>query len=501
MKNFYQLAAMRFRALMPDKVFLHTAEEDLSYQDLDYKTAKVVELLQRLDLNPNDRVLYQGPKCIEAVVLYLGVLRSGLIFVPVNSAYTDVELDYFLADAEPALIICEPMRAESIAGLASRPANSRLLTLGTTGQGTFPKALAETPPQHFEYAPENADTMPAAIVYTSGTTGHPKGALLSHANLISNALALYKIWGWQSDDVLLHALPINHVHGLFVALHCALLGASMVLLHSKFDVDAVLADLPRATVFMGVPTYYTRLLANTALTRQATARMRLFVSGSAPLLADTFHAFEHRTGHRILERYGMTETGMIASNPLAGPRLPGTVGQPLPAVEIRLGAPNRETSVGVLEVRGENVFAGYWRKAEQTAQAFTSDGWFRTGDLARIEAGVVSIMGRVGDMIITGGLNVYPKEIESLLDADPCVAESAVFGVPHPDFGEAVVAACVPRPGKTLKTDQLLASLKTSIASFKKPKKILTVAQLPRNTMGKVQKNELRKNYQNLFSE
>jgi malonyl-CoA/methylmalonyl-CoA synthetase len=349
----------------------------------------------------------------------------------------------------------------------------------------------------------------AAILYTSGTTGRSKGAMLSHGNLLSNALTLHDYWGWQACDVLIHALPIFHVHGLFVASHGALLSGSKMIWLARFDPKVVIAHLPEATVFMGVPTLYVRLLAEPGLTREACRHMRLFISGSAPLLIETFNAFRERSGHTILERYGMSETAMLSSNPYRaedGERRGGTVGFPLPGVGLRVvdeqGRPCARGEIGVIEVTGQNVFAGYWRMPEKTKEEFTADGWFKTGDVGKIdERGSVTIVGRSKDLIISGGFNVYPAEIESTINEMPGVAESAVVGVPHPDFGEAVVAVVVAKPGAAVDGAAMTAALKTQIANFKVPKRLFVVDELPRNAMGKVQKNLLREKHKGLFGE
>jgi malonyl-CoA/methylmalonyl-CoA synthetase len=420
--------------------------------------------LVRRGAKPGDRILVQAEKSVESALLYLASLRAGLVYVPLNPAYTAAELAWFVEDAEPALIF-----AEGHLGLAD----------------LRPK------PATFETVACGADDL-AAILYTSGTTGRSKGAMLSHGNLASNALVLKDCWRWQEGDVLIHALPIHHVHGLFVALHGALLNGSTMLWHQAFDADAVIDDLARATILMGVPTFYVRLLANPRLDREAAANMRLFVSGSAPLLEATFADFEARTSHRILERYGMTEAGMICSNPYDGERIPGTVGFPLPGVEARI----RDE---VLEIRGPNLFKGYWRNPEKTAEEMRADGYFITGDIATMDAGGrVAIVGRARDLIIAGGLNIYPKEVELALDAVPGVGESAVIGVPHPDLGEAAVAV-VTRTDPALDEAAILAAIAGRLARFKQPRRILFAEALPRNAMGKVQKAALREAHQGLF--
>lgn len=420
--------------------------------------------LVRLGAEPGDRILVQAEKSVEGALLYLASLRAGLIYVPLNTAYTAAELAYFIEDAEPKLVFAPGYR--DIAELDAAPAE-------------------------FETIARGPDDL-AAILYTSGTTGRSKGAMLSHDNLASNALVLKDYWRWQPGDVLIHALPIYHVHGLFVALHGALLNGSTMLWHKSFDADAVLADMQRATILMGVPTFYVRLAAHPGLTREAVANMRLFISGSAPLLGSTFAEFEAKTGHRILERYGMTEAGMITSNPYDGERVPGTVGFPLPGVEARI----RDE---VLEIRGPNLFRGYWRNPEKTAEDMRADGYFITGDIATMAAdGRVAIVGRAKDLIIAGGLNIYPKEIELALDALPGVAESAVIGAPHQDLGEGVVAVVV-RNDPALDEAAVLAGI-ADLARFKQPRRILFADSLPRNAMGKVQKAALRETYKDLFS-
>lgn len=452
-------------------------------------------------VRPGDRVTVQVEKSFENLVLYLAVLRIGAVYMPLNTAYTEAELEYFVGDAEPRVLVCDPQRHAELTELGERMGLSAVFTLDSNGSGTLSDAIGESESVADVCARESDDL--AAIVYTSGTTGRSKGAMLSHGNLYANASTLREIWGWQADDVLLHALPIYHVHGLFVALHCALLQPSKVLLLPRFDLDAVLEAMPNSTVMMGVPTFYVRLLADERFDREVCADMRLFISGSAPLLPETFDAFEARSGARILERYGMTEAGMITSNPLHGERVAGTVGFPLPDVEVRLrgteGEPVEEGGVGVLEIRGPNVFSGYWRQPERTAAEFR-DGWFITGDLAEQDAqGRVSIVGRHKDLIISGGLNIYPREVESELNGIAGVEESAVIGVPHADFGEAVMALVVAGeewPGEAA----AIATLKERLAGFKVPRKILKVASLPRNAMGKVQKNLLRNAHLEIFS-
>ncbi|TVS12913.1 MAG: malonyl-CoA synthase [Gammaproteobacteria bacterium] len=463
--------------------------------------ARCARVLAAAGVEAGDRVTVQVEKSSENIVLYLAVLRIGAIFVPLNTAYTDAELEYFLKDAQPRVLVCDPRRLESLEVMGLRLGVAATFSLGADGRGTLMAALE----QSIETAPlrHRGDDDLAAIVYTSGTTGRSKGAMLTHGNLFANAATLRSIWGWQADDVLLHALPIYHVHGLFVALHCALLEPSRILLLPRFDVDAVLAALPEASVLMGVPTFYVRLLADQRFDRSRSEHMRVFISGSAPLLPETFAAFEARTGQRILERYGMTEAGMITSNPLHGERVAGTVGYPLPDVDVRLRCPEQEKviveGVGVLEIRGPNVFQGYWQQPERTAAEFR-EGWFVTGDLAEQGAdGRVSIVGRHKDLIISGGLNIYPREIEFEINQLSGIEEAAVVGVPHADFGEAVIALVVAGddwPGE----ERVIAELRARLAAFKVPRRVLRTDELPRNAMGKVQKALLRETYAGILS-
>ncbi len=475
-----------------------------SYGDIEAVSGRYARLLADLGVVKGDRIAVQVEKSPQAILLYLAAMRVGAVFLPLNTAYTDPEVAYFLADAEPKVVVCDPTRAESLGRLAANLGIAELLTLDAQGGGSLSDA-AESKDPDFGCVAASADDL-AAILYTSGTTGRSKGAMLSHENLASNAITLQKLWGFSSDDVLLHALPIFHTHGLFVATNCVLLsGASMLFLH-RFDARQVIGLLPRATVMMGVPTFYTRLLAEPAFGAECCATMRLFISGSAPLLEETFAAFEARTGQRILERYGMTETGMNTSNPLVGDRLPGTVGPGLPGVEVRItdadGRILPDGEIGTLEVKGPNVFRGYWRQPQKTAGEFRADGFFITGDLARIdENGYVQIVGRGTDLIICGGFNVYPKEVELLVDGLEGVTETAVVGLPHPDFGEAVVAVVVRDADHTdLSSEAVIEAAKLDLANFKVPKRVYFVDSLPRNAMGKVQKSELRERYKSAFA-
>jgi malonyl-CoA/methylmalonyl-CoA synthetase len=502
MTNLYELIQRQVRAA-PQRVAIETTGgERLSYGELDQRCAQLAARLARLGVGPGDRVAAQIEKSVANALLYLACLRRGAVYLPLNTAYTLPELDYFFADAEPALIVCDPARRAGIAALRGA-GDARVATLDATGQGDLVDGLDDEP-AGLSVAPAGDHEL-AALLYTSGTTGRAKGALLTHCNLASNALTLLDAWGFSAEDVLLHVLPLYHVHGLFVACNTALLAGARLLFLPRFDAAEVLALLPRATVMMGVPTYYTRLLAQDGLSPARCAGMRLFVSGSAPLLEDTFRQFEARTGQRILERYGMTETGMNTSNPLFGERRPGTVGMALPGVELRVadeaGRVLAPGEVGVLEVRGPNVFKGYWRMPEKTAEEFRADGFFITGDLARIGAdGYVSIVGRAKDLIISGGLNVYPKEIETVIDDLAGVVESAVMGVPHPDFGEAVAAVVVVAPGAALDEGAVIAAVRARLAGFKVPKRVWFAPSLPRNAMGKVQKNALREQHRDAFA-
>ena len=469
-----------------------------TWRDVDRASAKLANLLASLKLPRGARVAVQVEKSPEALLLYLATLRAGYVYLPLNTAYQRDEIDYFIGNAQPSLVVCSPGNETWVSPVARAHKVRHVLTLGETRDGSL-LAAAAGQPDTFKTVPRRADDL-AAILYTSGTTGRSKGAMLSHGNLASNARVLQLYWRWRAGDVLLHALPIFHVHGLFVASHGALLNGSKMIWLSKFDPKAVVRHLPRATVFMGVPTMYVRLLDEAGFDSRAAAGVRLFISGSAPLLPDTFRQFEQRTGQRILERYGMSETAMLTSNPYDGNRVAGTVGLPLPGVEVRIvdehGAPCAMPDIGAIQVRGPNVFSAYWRMPEKTKEEFTDDGFFKTGDMGRWDAnGYVSIVGRGKDLIITGGFNVYPKEIESYLDDMPGVFESAVIGVPDRDFGEAVTAVVVPKPGATVDAAAIIAQLKGRIANFKVPKQVHVMAELPRNQMGKVQKNLLRERF------
>jgi malonyl-CoA/methylmalonyl-CoA synthetase len=462
--------------------------------------AQMAQALKASGVQTGDRVAVQIAKSPEALATYAAVTAIGAVFLPLNTGYTPDELDYFLGNATPALFLCDPTRAVALTAIAARH-GATLLTLDAAGQGSFAD-LAAAQPAQITPTPRAASDL-AAILYTSGTTGRSKGAMLSHGNLLSNARTLAELWRFTPEDVLLHALPLFHTHGLFVACNTALLTGGKMIFLPGFDAATVLRLMPQATVLMGVPTFYTRLLDSPALP-EAARNMRLFISGSAPLLAETHLAFEAATGHRILERYGMTETNMNTSNPYDGERRAGTVGLALPGVELRLmseGAPVPQGEVGSIEVRGPNVFQGYWQMPEKTAEELSPEGWFSTGDLATQDAeGYVSIVGRAKDLVITGGYNVYPKEVELLLDEVEGVLESAVIGLPHPDFGEAVFAVLAPQKGVSLDAAVVLAQIAASLARFKQPKGAVVLAELPRNTMGKVQKAQLRSDYAEWFA-
>lgn len=477
-----------------------------SWRDLERATAMMANLLLSLDLPAGSRVAVQTEKSVEALMLYLAVLRAGYVYLPLNTAYQAAEIEYFIGNAEPAVLVCAGKNFGWVSKLAFQAGTQYVFTLNEDRTGTLLDRAGAMSDQH-QIAHKSADEL-AAILYTSGTTGRSKGAMLSHGNMLSNARTLKDYWGWQPDDVLIHALPIFHVHGLFVASHGALLNGSKMIWFAKFDPRATIARFGEATIFMGVPTLYVRMLAEPALTPAACARMRLFISGSAPLLIETFRDWQQRSGHTILERYGMSETIMLTSNPYRaedGERRGGTVGFALPGVSVRVqddaGAPCPVGEIGHIQVRGPNVFAGYWRMPEKTREEFTADGWFKTGDVGQCDArGYFTIVGRSKDLIISGGYNVYPAEIEGFINEMPGVAESAVIGVPHPDFGEGVVAVVVPKPGASVDGAAIVAALKKQIANFKVPKQVFVVDTLPRNTMGKVQKNLLREQHKQLFA-
>ncbi len=487
----------------PDKVAIETTGgERITYADLVARTGRMANALVGLGVAPGERVAAQIEKSVEAIVLYLATVRAGGVFLPLNTGYTPAEIEYFLGDAEPRIFVCDPGCVDDLTPITSG-VGATVLTLGADGEGSLTDA-ARNAPEAFETVERAADDL-AALLYTSGTTGRSKGAMLTHGNLVSNAEALRETWRYTADDVLIHALPIFHTHGLFVATNVTLLSGASMLFLPKFDIDRVFELMSRATVLMGVPTFYVRLLQDDMLNGEITAHMRLFISGSAPLLAETHREWKARTGHAILERYGMTETNMNASNPYEGERVAGTVGFPLPGVEIRVtdpetGAELAQGEIGMIEVRGPNVFKGYWRMPEKTAAELRENGFFITGDLGKFdERGYLNIVGRGKDLIITGGYNVYPKEIETEIDAIPGVVESAVVGVPHRDFGEGVTAVVVTTGKGELSEAAVLKVLEQRLAKFKLPKRVIFAQDLPRNTMGKVQKNLLRETYGDLY--
>lgn len=511
MKNNNLFAALR--AAFPEDLDAVAVETDTglnySWRDLDRSTAMMANLLKSLELPEGARIAVQVEKSVEAMMLYLATLRAGYVFLPLNTAYQSAEIEYFIGNAEPSVVVCSRKNFGWVSKIAFKAGTQNVFTLDDDRTGSLLERAAHCSDRH-EVAQRGADDL-AAILYTSGTTGRSKGAMLSHGNMLSNALVLKDYWGWTATggpeargDVLIHALPIFHVHGLFVAIHGALINGSKMIWLSKFDPKLVVQKLPEATVFMGVPTLYVRLLAEPGLNREACRNMRLFVAGSAPLLIETFTEWQERTGHTILERYGMSETAMLTSNPYQGERRGGTVGFALPGVSLRVqddaGQPLPTGEIGGIQVKGPNIFKGYWRMPEKTKEEFTADGYFKTGDVGKIdERGYITIVGRSKDLIISGGYNVYPAEIEGYINDMPGVAESALVGVPHPDFGEVGIAVVIPRPGAALDAEQIIARLKAQLANFKIPKRCFIVRELPRNTMGKVQKNILREQHKTLF--
>ncbi len=494
----------RFVAAQADleKPFLRFLDDPpLSYRDAFAAAGRFAHVLAAHGVKPGDRVAVQVEKSAAALVLYLACLRAGAVYLPLNTGYTPAELAYFVQDSEPRLFVSAEKDKEKI-----QPAlpPMKILTLSDDGKAGSLVAEAASQPADFPDAPVGMPDL-ASILYTSGTTGRSKGAMLSHGNLHSNAESLKQAWAFSPGDVLLHALPVFHIHGLFVATNVPLLAGAGILLLPKFEPDLVFRAMPHTTAMMGVPTFYTRLLKDGRLGRDTTGHMRVFISGSAPLLPETHREWEARTGHALLERYGMTETNMNTSNPYRGARISGSVGLPLPGVEIRIadgdGNPLPQGEIGMIEVRGPNVFQGYWRMPEKTQAEFRKDGFFITGDLGMIGPdGYLRIVGRGKDLIITGGLNVYPREIESLLDDLPGVEESAVVGLPHEDFGEGVTAFLVLKKDATIREADVLDSLRDRLARFKLPKRVIVLDQLPRNTMGKVQKSALRAEYAALYS-
>lgn len=506
MKNHNLFAALR--AAFPsslDEVAVET-DNGLSYswRDLERGTAMMANLLASLGLPAGARVAVQVEKSVEAMMLYLATLRAGYVFLPLNTAYQSAEIEYFIGNAEPSVMVCSGKNFGWVSKIAFKAGTQNVFTLDDDRTGSLLDRAAHCSDKH-EVVAREADDL-AAILYTSGTTGRSKGAMLTHGNMLSNALVLKDYWGWKKGDVLIHALPIFHVHGLFVAIHGALINGSKMIWLAKFDPKLVVKKLPEATVFMGVPTLYVRLLAEAGLTREACRNMRLFVAGSAPLLIETFNEWKERTGHTILERYGMSETVMLTSNPYQGAeRRGGTVGFALPGVSLRVQGDDGKSlpagEIGGIQVKGPNVFKGYWRMPEKTKEEFTADGYFKTGDVGKIdERGYIVIVGRSKDLIISGGYNVYPAEIEGYINDMPGVAESALVGVPHPDFGEVGVAVVIAKPGASLEAGQIVGELKSKLANFKIPKQCFVVGELPRNTMGKVQKNLLREQYKGLFA-
>ena len=484
--------------------FLHLLNGDtITHRAFLSMTAQMAHAMTQMGLAAGDRVAAQVEKSPQALALYAACVQAGLVFLPLNTAYTVDELTYFIENSGARLIVCDPSRADDLAIVAA-DLNAQTATLDAAGQGSLMDAAAQQA-DTFPTVDRSGDDL-AAFLYTSGTTGRSKGAMLTQNNLLSNAQTLVDHWQFTADDVLLHALPIFHTHGLFVASNVMLLSGGSMVFMPKFDTDFMVQNMPKATTMMGVPTFYTRLLSDDRFTRELTGHMRLFISGSAPLLAETHVEFETRTGHRILERYGMTETNMNTSNPYDGERRAGTVGFALPGVELKItdpdtGAALPQGEIGQIEVRGPNVFKGYWQMPEKTAAELRADGFFITGDLGRIDAdGYVHIVGRGKDLIISGGYNIYPKEIELVLDDQPGVDESAVIGVPHPDFGETVVGVLVPKAGSQIDLDQLQTAVQKQLARFKHPRKLIILDALPRNTMGKVQKNILREAYKDMFT-
>lgn len=495
---------IRSRAPETGKSFLTLADGGgFDYGAMLAWSGRYANALRGLGVETGDRVVVQVEKSPQAVFLYLACLRAGAVFVPLNTAYTKAELDYFVGDAEPRLLVCAPEKEGELGEIGTR-LDAAVATLGSHDDGSLAEA-ARAASEAFDDVARGADDL-AALLYTSGTTGRSKGAMLTHGNLASNAVTLADYWRFSQADMLLHALPIFHTHGLFVAINTTLMAGSSLIFLPRFDAAEVLRHLPKATCMMGVPTFYVRLLQQEGLTAEATAHMRLFVSGSAPLLSETHEQWRARTGHAILERYGMTETNMITSNPYDGARVAGAVGMPLPGISLRIVQPETgealpQGEIGMIEVKGPNVFKGYWRMPEKTKSEFRPDGFFITGDLGKIDAaGYVHIVGRGKDLVITGGYNVYPKEVETEIDGIPGVFESAVIGVPHADFGEGVTAIVVRKPGATVEERTILATLEGRLAKFKQPKRVLFVDELPRNTMGKVQKNILRDKYGQLYA-
>ncbi|WP_249977762.1 malonate--CoA ligase [Vreelandella olivaria] len=501
--NLFKTFAKRMRERATANFITTREERNYTYQDALDTSAQLAGALTQLGVKSGDRVAVQVDKSPEAILLYLACLRIGGVYLPLNTGYTSDEICYFLSDAEPALFVCRPAAADEARTIAAQTGCPAVETLGTNADGSLMEKSQRAEPRNDIVALGERDL--AAILYTSGTTGRSKGAMLTHRNLASNAATLVEAWHFSAEDRLIHALPIFHTHGLFVACNVTLMAGASMLFLAKFDADIIFAELPRGSVMMGVPTFYTRLIQDKRLTPEVTAQMRLFVSGSAPLTAETHEAFKAKTGHAILERYGMTETNMNISNPYEGERRAGTVGTPLPGVEIRItdrqtGKAVPQGEIGMLQIRGPNVFIGYWRMPEKTREELLEDGFFITGDLATVdEQGYVHIVGRDKDLVISGGYNVYPKEVEQVIDELEQVAESAVIGLPHPDFGEGVTAVVVPQRGTHVDETTILGYLEGRLAKYKQPKRVFFVDSLPRNTMGKVQKNELRKRFSGTY--
>jgi malonyl-CoA/methylmalonyl-CoA synthetase len=502
MSNLFHLFEERFPKDLTHP-FIETKDgKQYDYQDLINLTSSIVSTMSNAGISKNDRIIFQVKKSPEAIFLYLACIKLGAIAVPLNNAYTASELSYFLDDIEPGMVVCDPASPIIKENLLQTSGNTILLTLDAHGKGTL---FSNT--NNISRFVQTADVVGddiACILYTSGTTGKPKGAMITHENLSSNALAIHQSWGFNGNDILLHALPIFHVHGLFVALNCVLLSGTAMILLAEFNIDDIIKFLPRVTVLMGVPTFYTRLLAHPGLDNKTLKNIRLFISGSAPLLSEVSDDFFTKTRHRILERYGMTETIMIASNPLNEERIPGTVGQALPNISVRITAEDDKIleigSTGNIQVSGPNVFKGYWRNPEKSQKEFTKDGFFKTGDVGFLDAnGYLTIVGRSKDLIISGGYNVYPKEIENIINALDGMNESAVIGVPHPDFGEGVIAVIVKEKNDKFDESDLKNILKKELATYKVPKRIFNVSELPFNVMGKVQKNSLREKYRHVF--
>src|SRR5947199_6318728 len=488
----------------PSRLAMETMDgQRISYGELISSAGQMANVLVSRGVKPGDRVAAQTEKSVPGLVLYLAAVRAGAVFLPLNTAYTLNELEYFITDAEPSLVVCDPSKAEGIGAIAAK-VGAKVETLAADGKGSLSEAAAKAGPQFETVA--RADDDLAAILYTSGTTGRSKGAMLTHDNLASNSLTLVDYWGFTDKDVLIHALPIYHTHGLFVASNVTLFARAAMIFLPKFDPELIIKLMARATVLMGVPTFYTRLLQSPALTRESSRHMRLFISGSAPLLADTHREWFARTGHAVLERYGMTETNMNTSNPYDGERVPGAVGHALPGVSVRVTDPETGTvlapeTIGMIEVKGPNVFKGYWRMPEKTKAEFRDDGFFITGDLGKIDGqGYVHILGRGKDLVISGGFNVYPKEIESEIDAMPGVIETAVIAVPHADFGEGVTAVVVCEKNAGVDEAKVLRAPEGRLAKFKRPKRVFIVDELPRNAMGKVQKTILRVTYKGIYT-